>query len=694
MRIRKAVFQGHAGLLAALFSISLLTAGCDGPSSATGLNGGTPGDSLDAQLGMGKGNRYEFLQGNLMATGHIMDLGIDGIGFFILKNGSQYVYFRRPASFTQDAEGYLTLGNAKTRLQGIPLYSNKRPYPNISEDSLSRPNVPLTQLVDIHWPFQELMPPRATSFIKLARNLDSDAEGKGAILYTQKFLHHAEASDLLVGLNSYDGHELGMQIGDAITVSAMADQISTHTKTILVTDGFTVANLNTAITEFLRSASVDFGSGTTADLVTSAENASQRGAITVYGNTRPIHNFQITSSRPVSGPNVTKAFAVPTDIPAGTRRLAICTNTFRSPAMAGDLLTDLFDTGGNDLGLENGDMLSVTGSIGDEPASNVAPLSFVAGPGGTTMADLLTKIKDNFKLADRDGTASNNHSISLDPTGSEDNIPDGAIVIRGQPGTAFTIKDLAILAHDVNNSKPSPNFFNTNTNATVLREAVDTQTPECSFSAYDESGKEHMLTIRFTPTGTPSQWLWEAIAPANAILQKGVRGTLIFGRDGSVASFATDTGDPILEFDPGNGLQTIRITMQAGGPKDFTGLTQFRSITTAMVSYQNGCPAGILRQISIGEDGIISGSYTNDQSRALFQIPLADFPNHRGLKLVGANSFLETAESGKAAVSVGLFNATGIIKPGALEYLTTADFKQVCDVYPECRASVATSNQP
>ncbi len=694
MRIRKAVFRGHAGLLAALFSISMLTAGCDGPSSASGLNGPTPGDSLDAQLSTGKGNRYEFLQGNLMATGHIMDLGIEGSGFFILKNGSQYVYFRRPASFIQDGEGYLTLGNAKIRLQGIPLYSNKVPYPDISEDSLSRSYVPLSQLVDIHWPFQELAPPRATSLIKLARNLDSDAEGKGTILYTQKFLHHAEAADLLIGLNSYDGHELGMQIGDAITLSATMGQGSTHTETVLLTKGFTVANLLTSITGFLRNASMDFGTGTTADLITSSDNTVLRGAITLYGNTKPIRNFQLTSNRPISGPNVTKAFSVPSDIPAGTHRLEICTETFRSPAMAGDLLSNLFDGSGNALGLENGDMLSVTGSIGDSPASNVAPLIFVAGPGGTTMASLLTKLKDNFELPERDGTAFNYQTISLDPAGSEDNIPDGAVIIRGQPGTALALKDLAILATDVNNSQPSPNFFNTNTNATVLREAVDTQTPECPFSAYDESGKEHLLTIRFTPTATPSRWLWEAKTTGTEILQKGTRGTLIFARDGSVDSFAADDGDPIIEFDPGNGLQTVRIAIQAGGPKDYTGLTQFRSATTAMLWHQNGFPAGILRQISIGEDGIISGNYTNNQSRALFQIPLADFPNRKGLKLVGTNSFQETAESGKAAVSAGLFNATGIIKPGALEYLTTADFKQVCDVYPECRVTSATSDQP
>ena len=122
-----------------------------------------------------------------------------------------------------------------------------------------------------------------------------------------------------------------------------------------------------------------------------------------------------------------------------------------------------------------------------------------------------------------------------------------------------------------------------------------------------------------------------------------------------------------MEFDPGNGAKKVRIAVIAGGPGDFTGLTQFRSEATARFIGQNGCGAGSLAQISISQDGIISGHYSNGQSRSLFQIPLADFPNKRGLKLIGENTFLETRESGLPILSTCGRNPIGILAPEALE---------------------------
>ena len=156
---------------------------------------------------------------------------------------------------------------------------------------------------------------------------------------------------------------------------------------------------------------------------------------------------------------MTKAFAVPTTIPRTRLSLAVVTDTLRAPANNTDALSELFDANGNDLGLEPGDIISITGAIGGDPAVNVTPLIYVAGAGGTTMSELLAKIKDNFKLPDRDGTVQNNLSVSLNTAGSDDNIPDGSIVIRGQPETAFAIQDVTIRATDTNNAKPSPNVL-------------------------------------------------------------------------------------------------------------------------------------------------------------------------------------------------------------------------------------------
>jgi hypothetical protein len=123
-------------------------------------------------------------------------------------------------------------------------------------------------------PFDDIAPPRATTEIRLGRNLDSDAAGKGSILYTQKFLHHAEASDALIGLSDNAGTELGIRTGDVLTVTVSVEAGSSATVSIPIAPGFTLADFAAAITAFLRGPSVNAGLGTTVELLTPAPPVS------------------------------------------------------------------------------------------------------------------------------------------------------------------------------------------------------------------------------------------------------------------------------------------------------------------------------------------------------------------------------------------------------------------------------------
>jgi len=77
----------------------------------------------------------------------------------------------------------------------------------------------------------------------------------------------------------------------------------------------------------------------------------------------------------------------------------------------------------------------------------------------------------------------------------------------------------------------------------------------------------------------------------------------------------------------------------------------------------DGGPMGTLRDISIGADGTIIGSYTNGAMRILGQIPLAVFDNPAGLERAGANVWLESANSG----SFDGLGEVGAMQGGALE---------------------------
>ena len=628
--------------------------------ASRGVDGGGGTNPMQVGLGMNVGSiDTRMSQGNLESTGLITDLSIEGKAYFAVSDGNG-TYYTRNGAFQFDSQGQMVLPTNGMVLQGKLADSGGE----FSSSSL---------IGNIRVPFNDQAPAKASTEIQFARNLDSDSMAKGSVLYTQKFLHHAQGGDILLGLSDHAGNSLGIQAGDVLTFSATVGA-ATVTTSFPVTDTTTMTDLADAMTDFLRSSNPTSGAGaglgSTVEIVDTTVPASDpnNGALIVYGNTVAINNLQVTSNRPVSGPAVTKAFALPTTIPGGTTQAAkVVTDTLREPANNSDLLSELYDGNGNTLGLENGDQITFSGSVGGNPATNVTPLTFTAGAGGTKMSDLLTKIKDNFKLPDRDGTVQNNLSVALNVAGTDDNIPDGAIVIRGQPETAFAIRDVAIRASDSNNTKPSPNFFNTNMNATNLRDATDSEVAESSITVYDNIGKEHTATMRMIPTSTPGQWMWEMKLSGQETIIKGQKGKLAFGQDGSVSSFTFDDGSSYLEFDPRNGAPDVTLHLGVGGPRDFTGLTQFRSATTATAVGQDGYTMGRLRQISIGEDGIISGAFTNGTTKNLAQIMIADFTNPGGLQKVKDSVYTISSNSGDPIYGAAGQQSSSVIKPGALE---------------------------
>jgi len=80
---------------------------------------------------------------------------------------------------------------------------------------------------------------------------------------------------------------------------------------------------------------------------------------------------------------------------------------------------------------------------------------------------------------------------------------------------------------------------------------------------------------------------------------------------------------------------------------DFSGLTQFDSPTNTTTRNVDGLSAGTLMGLSVGGDGIITGTYSNGQTFDLWQIALARFDNPAGLAAMGGNLFAQTSNSGQ-----------------------------------------------
>jgi flagellar hook protein FlgE len=132
--------------------------------------------------------------------------------------------------------------------------------------------------------------------------------------------------------------------------------------------------------------------------------------------------------------------------------------------------------------------------------------------------------------------------------------------------------------------------------------------------------------------------------------------------------------------------QSFSIQRANGAVNPLTVSMDFDSGTDAVSSFtdsasnlaavfQDGSPIGTLGSFSIGEDGTISGSFTNGLTRTIGQVALAKFSNPEGLVDAGDNLFGSGPNSGTPLIAKPRDFGTGRVVGGALE-LSNVDLSQ------------------
>jgi flagellar hook protein FlgE len=100
---------------------------------------------------------------------------------------------------------------------------------------------------------------------------------------------------------------------------------------------------------------------------------------------------------------------------------------------------------------------------------------------------------------------------------------------------------------------------------------------------------------------------------------------------------------------------------------DLADATAFANPFSVTRLVQDGYSSGRLANFAIGDDGIITGHYSNGQTKALGQIVLANFDNVNGLTSDGANQWSETFASGAAIINNPGTGSVGNLQSAALE---------------------------
>ncbi len=200
-----------------------------------------------------------------------------------------------------------------------------------------------------------------------------------------------------------------------------------------------------------------------------------------------------------------------------------------------------------------------------------------------------------------------------------------------------------------------------------------------SMVVYDTLGNAHQTDVYGTHVSTaPDVWDMNAVIDG-ADLAGGVAGTpqqfnlgqLSFDGQGRLVS--STTPNPVA-VPWGGGANPGAINFNWGDPiaaggTGLKGSTQWNQVANSAAAYihQDGYGTGNLETISVDENGVISGGFTNGQTLNLGQVALANFQDPTGLNSVGGNRFIETPDSGQANIGTAQSGGRGSIGGGSLE---------------------------
>ncbi|HOQ80408.1 MAG TPA: flagellar hook-basal body complex protein [Candidatus Cloacimonadota bacterium] len=370
-----------------------------------------------------------------------------------------------------------------------------------------------------------------------------------------------------------------------------------------------------------------------------------------------------------------------TDKSSGESHTSISLSGVGDDVMGFDIsfTTEKFIMNNKELTMANGDPFDVTADLNDFKGLNYVAgdtikvfatlingatksVSFTYGEDGDSLEDFVNKINNSNEFAGITARVEDGKIVFVDESLSDGyNYTSFQIIDAvGNIGTGGLATEFVSNAGTNNSVIQLPSF-------SVLVEG-ETGKHSTTIDVYDNIGQKHIVEINYTQDTVPgtNKWFWSIVIDDGKIApHSGNSGTATFNEDGSLKAFLYDNGDALKFNAPGGG--EVSIILNAGNAGSFSGMTQLASPSTNVAIQQDGYALGVLNNINIDDQGIISGIYSNGVTKTLAQMALASFTNEAGLQKEGNSLFSSNGSSGNAIVGWAGENNKSVIKAGYLE---------------------------
>ncbi len=291
--------------------------------------------------------------------------------------------------------------------------------------------------------------------------------------------------------------------------------------------------------------------------------------------------------------------------------------------------------------------IAVTGYDHDGAALTPATIS-IANTGLTTINDFLASL-----------------NTALGATNAVASLSNGKIVIT-DTDSGYSRSDIKLEFSNSGTAEVKmPAYFEV---ATVGGNEIK----NVNITVYDSQGGAHALSGALVRTDTANTWdmILTSITGEISDIEmtnrriSGIEFDASTGAYMGVAGIDNPSFTVVFEYDPSN-PQTIALDLGTIGRMD--GLTQFAGSSTAVARDQNGYSAGRLSTVSINNEGILIGAFSNGIKKNIATVQVALFQNTSGLEAVGNGYYTPSANSGEAVATQARNGGAGSVHGGSLE---------------------------
>jgi flagellar hook protein FlgE len=194
-----------------------------------------------------------------------------------------------------------------------------------------------------------------------------------------------------------------------------------------------------------------------------------------------------------------------------------------------------------------------------------------------------------------------------------------------------------------------------------------------AINVFDSRGTSVPVSMTFTKTATG--WDIEGTTPdvnnpgGDPVPVALSQGSITFDAEGR-----PQVDDIAFTFGPASGEFSGPVTV-ALGTSSPDGLQQWAGMNSVNFTEQDGYGVGFLRSFSISPSGVMTGVFSNGQTRSVGQIAVATFNNPQGLEKSGDSMYRMSVNSGIPQIGVAGNGGRGTLAGGMLE-MSNVDLAQ------------------